>query len=103
MKHTPFTPRNILPLSGNCVTARNLPLTCGKGVARSCVTRNSWALIAALRVALRNRAAYQLSTALTCMFLGHPRVRYAVTQRRETHARPGRKKTVRRLPAEAAR
>ncbi len=75
-------------LSGNCVTARKRPLTCGKPVTSHCVTRNSRALIATLRVALRNRSAYQLSIALTCMFLDHLRDCYAVTQKIETHARP---------------
>jgi hypothetical protein len=86
-------------LSGNCVTARKRPLTCEKPVTGHCVTRNSRSLIATLRVALRNRSAYQLSTALTCMFLDHLRGCYAVTQKRETHARPD----CERATAEAAR
>lgn len=76
-------------LSGNCVTAGKRSLTCGKPVTSHCVTRNSRGLIATLRVALRNRSAYQLSAALTCMFLDHLVDCYAVTQKRETHARPG--------------
>ena len=86
-------------LSGNCVTVGKRPLTCGKPVASHCVTRNSRALIATLCVALRNRSAYQLSAALTCMFLDHLRDCYAVTQKRETHARSGCEKAT----TEAAR
>jgi hypothetical protein len=81
-------------LSGNCVTAGKRPLTCGKTVTSHCVTRNSRGLIATLRVALRNRSAYQLSAALTCMFLDHVVDCYAVTQNRETHARSGCEKAV---------
>jgi hypothetical protein len=80
-------------LSGNCVTAGKRPLTCGKPVTSHCVTRNSRGLIATLRVALRNRSAYQLFAALTCMFPDHLRDCYAVTQNRESHARAAYNKT----------
>jgi hypothetical protein len=85
--------RNKVSLSGNCVTAGKRPLTCGKPVTSHCVTRNSGALIATLRVALRNRSAYQFSAALTCMFPDHQRDCYAVTLKRETHARATYNKT----------
>ncbi len=88
VRHIPFTPCHMLSLR----KLRNSPkqlLTCGNPITSHCVTRNSRGLIATLRVALRNRSAYQLSSALTCMFLDHLRGCYAVTQKRETHARPG--------------
>jgi hypothetical protein len=78
----------MVSLSGNCVTLRKRPLTCGKAVTGHCVTRNSQAMIATLCVAVRNRVAYQLSDALTCNFFDHLEDCYAVTQKRETHARP---------------
>jgi hypothetical protein len=102
VKHLSFTPRNMLSLR-KLRNSRERLLTCGKGVTRPCVTRNGRAMIATLRVALRNRAAYQLSTVLTCMFLDHLRDCYAVTQKREPHARPRCEKAVRRLVAEAGR
>jgi hypothetical protein len=83
------TSRYKVSLSGNCVTARKRPLTCEKPVTSHCVTRNSGAMIATLRVALRNSSPYHLFAALTCIFLDHLMDCYAVTQKRETHARPG--------------
>ena len=87
MRNLRITARHKVSLSGNCVTAGKRPLTCGNPVTGRCVTRNGRAVIATLCVALRNRSAYQLFAALTCMFLDQLRDCYAVTQKRETHAR----------------
>lgn len=92
MRNLCVTARYKVSLSGNCVTARKQPLTCAKGVTRPCVTRNSRAVIVTLCVAVRNRVAYQQTYGLTCMFLDHLGACYAVTQKRETHARPGEEK-----------
>jgi hypothetical protein len=88
VKHIRIAARQKLTLSGNCVTARKRPLTCGKPVTGHCVTRNSQTVIATLRVTLRNRFASQLFAPLTCMFIDHLRDRYAVTQKRESRTRP---------------